>query len=85
MTVSDHPHDDHTPAKAWSPTIQNLPVGSVLQTRLGFSPMNFTSRIFSKSQEILRIMSQIKVLNEYCTFKILQMEKLYNSTKFRLF
>ena len=42
--VNHHPQDGHQPSKGWSPTIQNLPEGSVLQT------WNFAIRLSSQNK-----------------------------------
>ena len=35
ISVGDHHQDGHPPSQGWSPSIQNLPDGSVSQTKFG--------------------------------------------------
>ena len=43
--VSHHPQDGHPPFQGWSPTIQNLPEGSVLHYRLRLWHLDLTHKI----------------------------------------
>ena len=43
--VNHHPQDGHRPFQGWSPTIQNVPLGSVLQT------LNSAHRLDSQNED----------------------------------
>ena len=45
LMVSHHPQQGHPPSQGWSPTIQNLPKGSVQQT------WNLAPRLISQNQD----------------------------------
>ena len=55
LTVSHHPQEDQPPSQGWSPTIQNLPKGSVQQT------WNLAPRLNSQIQDKSKLNTQAQL------------------------